>query len=334
MGSDLSPTARALRTLELLQERPGITADRLAERLGVTERAARRYVAILREADVPVTSTRGRYGGYRLGRGVRLPPLVFSPTEALGLVMAVLDGSHAASDDGEPVGAALGKLIRALPDGIGRPAATMRRHASAAPDRRSARPDPETTSVLVTSVAAARRVQVGYRGASGKPWEETVDPWAVVVRHGLWYLLCYSHRAGAVRTYRVDRVRSVTLTDESFDPPEDFDPVARLEQHLGTGWPYETRVVFEAPLADVARYVTPAMGALEPLDGGARCVLVGTTNNPAMYAGEWLAGFPFTFHVDGGPELRDAVAELAERLAAAVSRIITAPSGCKAASRP
>jgi predicted DNA-binding transcriptional regulator YafY len=63
----------------------------------VTERAVRRYVAILREAGIPVESTRGPYGGYRVGRGIRVPPLVFSAAEALGLVMAVLDGSHRTS---------------------------------------------------------------------------------------------------------------------------------------------------------------------------------------------------------------------------------------------
>ena len=114
--AETSPTARALLTLELLQGHPGITADRLASRLGVTERATRRYVAILREAGIPVSSVSGRAGGYRLGRGLRLPPLMFSPEEALGLVMAVLDGHHAASEPTQPVGSALGKLLRALPE--------------------------------------------------------------------------------------------------------------------------------------------------------------------------------------------------------------------------
>lgn len=98
MRTEPSPTGRALRALELLQLQPGITAGHLAEQLGVTDRAARRYVAMLREADIPVESTRGPHGGYRLGRGLRLPPLVFSAAEALGLVMAVLDGSHPAND--------------------------------------------------------------------------------------------------------------------------------------------------------------------------------------------------------------------------------------------
>ena len=153
-----SPTARALRTLEILQARPGTTADQLAARLGVTERAARRYVGILREAGIPVESSRGPYGGYRLGRGTRLPPVVFTEEQALGLVMAVLDGQPAAIDAEDLVGAALGKVIRALPESVGRQAAALRAYASAAPDRRSARPDPGTTSALVAAVADRRRV--------------------------------------------------------------------------------------------------------------------------------------------------------------------------------
>jgi predicted DNA-binding transcriptional regulator YafY len=312
-----SPTGRALRSLELLQAQPGITAAQLAAQLGVTERAARRYVAILREADIPVESTRGPYGGYRVGRGIRLPPLMFSAVEALGLVMAVLDGSHAAADD-DPVGAALGKIIRALPENVGRHAATMRQHACAAPDRGAIRPGTETTSALVAAVAAQCRVSIGYRSEAGRQWEEDVDPWAVVVRHGRWYLLCHSHRARAVRAYRIDRIQSVAAGGGQFRPPEDLDYVDLLEQHLGTGWEFETKVVFDAPYDEAARYVRPPMGRLERTSDGERCVLTGTTSNPAMYAREWLAAIPITFHVEGGPELRAAVAAVAERLTAAL----------------
>jgi predicted DNA-binding transcriptional regulator YafY len=131
-----------------------------------------RYVAILREANIPVESTRGPYGGYRVGRGIRLPPLLFAATEALDLVMAVLDGSHAAADADDPAGAALGKIIRVLPENVGRQAATMRRHASAAPDRGAVRPGTETTSALVDAIAAQRRVSIGYRSQSGRQWAE------------------------------------------------------------------------------------------------------------------------------------------------------------------
>jgi predicted DNA-binding transcriptional regulator YafY len=316
--SETSPTARALRTLEILQSLPGATAEDLAVRLGVTERAARRYVAILREAGVPVESVRGRYGGYTLGRGTRLPPVVFTQAEALGLVMAVLDGHpEAAADGDDQVGTALGKVIRALPAGVAREAATLREHASATPERRPARPDPATTSALVAAVAARRRVVVTYRSEAGNTWETEVDPWAVVVRHGRWYLLCHAHRAGAVRTYRVDRVLAVERRDVGFEPPADLDAVAALEENLGSGWEYPTRVVFDAPVADVAPWIRSPMGRLE--ESGDGCVLVGSTSNPTMYAAEWLAALPFAYRVEGGPELRAAVAEVAARLTAAVA---------------
>lgn len=318
MARDFSPTARALRTLEILQSRPGVTATELAERLGVTERAARRYVGILRAADIPIESTRGPYGGYRLGRGTRLPPVVFTEAEALGLVMAVLDGQPAAIDVGDLVGDALGKVIRALPDSVGRQAGALRSHASATPDPSPARADPAITIALVTAVAERRRVVITYRSETGSEWEGEVDPWAVVVRFGRWYLLCHSHRVDAIRTYRVDRVLAVAETTGAFEPPDDLDPVAALEEHLGIGWAYSTRVVFDAPSADVAPWIRPPMGRLEPC--GAGCALVGSTRNPVMYAQEWLASVPFAFRVEGGPELRDAVVTLATRLTAAIAR--------------
>ncbi len=259
VGSDLSPTGRALRALELLQARPGVSAAELAERLGVTERAARRYVAILREAGIEVESTRGPYGGYRLGRGTRLPPVWFTQTEALSLVMAVLDSGPG---DGE-VGPALDKVVRALPERVGREAATLRDHAATAPVRHPTRPDPATTTALVAAVAARRRVHLSYRAESGNAWEVEVDPWAVVVRHGRWYLLCHSHRADAIRTYRLDRIGSVEQRPESFEPPAGLDPVAELESNLGTGWEFTVRRAVRGTGGDG--------GALDPAaDGPAR----------------------------------------------------------------
>ena len=314
---EANPTARALRALQLLQDNPGTSAERLGERLGVSDRAARRYVAILREAGIPVESVRGPYGGYRLGRGVRLPPLVFSAAEALGLVMAVLDGRHAAADNEDPVGSGLGKIIRALPVHVGRQAATMREHARVVPDRWTS-PDPVITSALVEAVGERRQVRIGYRSAAGHSHSFDVDPWSVVVRYGRWYLLCFAHHADSVRTYRIDRVTAVGQGTEIFESPDGLDPVTVLEETLASGWEHDARVVLHAPMAEVAPYLRPTMGRLEPL-GDDRCVVTGSTSNPTMYAGEWLAGMPFEITVEGGPELRAAVAEVAAKMARSVA---------------
>lgn len=329
------PTARALLALELVQAGPGITADRLADKLGVSERAARRYIGILREAGIPVESLRGPYGGYRLGRGLRLPPLMFSAAEALGLVMAVLDGHHDASDPTDPVGSALGKIMRALPEPVAAQADAVRRATAPAPDRAAARPDPGTTTALVDACTHRRPVRIGYRSESGREWTTDVDPWAVVVRHGRWYLLCRTHSrsgdaspgsgsgaasgsgpgsGGAVRAYRIDRVRGVEQLAGTVDPPADLDPVAMLEEHLGVGWEYDVEIVIDAPVEVVGRRVSRVLGRLEAVDDHTTR-LVGSTGNPWWYA-EQLVAIPAPYRIVGCTELRQTAAAIGRRLLA------------------
>lgn len=315
MKADVSPTGRALLALQLIQGSPGITADRLADKLGVSDRAARRYVGILREAGIPIESTRGAYGGYRVGRGLRLPPLMFTADEALGLVMAVLDGHHDASDPADPVGSALGKLTRALPAPVAAQAEVVRRAAAPAPDRAAARPNPATTAALVQACSDQRRVRIDYRSEAGSQWTVEVEPWAVVVRHGRWYLLCRSCPNDARRAYRIDRVQAVAVLDETFTPPAGLDPIPMLEAHLAVGWEYEVEVIIDAPVERVWRCVPRVLGQLEPL-GAERARLVGSTSNPVWYA-EQLASIPAPYRIVTCPEVRQAARALGQRLLAA-----------------
>jgi predicted DNA-binding transcriptional regulator YafY len=314
---DASPTARALLALELVQGSPGISADRLGDKLGVSERAARRYIGILREAGIPIESVRGPAGGYRLGRGLRLPPLMFSAAEALGLVMAVLDGHHDAGDPADAVGSALSKIMRALPEPVAAQAEAVRRTTAPAPDRSAARPDPAITATLVQACSSRRLVRLDYRTEAGSEWVADVEPWAVVVRHGRWYLLCRLPARGATRAYRIDRVRAADLLDASFAPPAELDPVAMLEAHLAVGWEYEVEVVIDAPFARVARCVSRAIGRLESIDDHT-CRLVGSTSNPMWYA-EQLAAIPASYRIVRGDEIRKAARTIGERLLASAS---------------
>jgi predicted DNA-binding transcriptional regulator YafY len=242
---------------------------------------------------------------------------MFSATEALGLVMAVLDGHHDASDRSDPVGSALGKIVRALPEAVAAHAEAVRRTTAPAPDRAAVRPDPATTIALVKACSTHRQVRLDYHSESGSQWVTEVDPWAVVVRHGRWYLLCRSHKADALRAYRIDRVRDVEVLDDTFSPPADLDPVATLEDHLAVGWEYEVEVVIDAPFDAVARCLPRALGRLESLDAGTSR-LVATTSNPMWYA-EQLAAIPASYRIVKCPELQKAACVLGQRLLAAGS---------------
>jgi predicted DNA-binding transcriptional regulator YafY len=305
---DASPAARALLVLELIQNAPGITADRLADRLGLSDRAVRRHVGILREAGIPVESTRGRYGGYRIGRGMRLPPLMFTPTEALGLVMAVLEGHPASEDD--PVGQALGKIVRALPEPLARPADAVRR----IPARgwRVVVPDVEITALLVQATDSRNRVRLRYGIDEGRVWEIELDPWAVVVRHRRWYLLGWSHGKGARRVLRVDRVRRVEVLAATFETPPDLDALGAVEEQFSMGWKYDVEVVIDAPADECGHWLPRSLGRLEVVDD-ATTRLVATTDEPDWYAAQ-LANLPFAFRLVGSPELRAAMLALGRRL--------------------
>jgi predicted DNA-binding transcriptional regulator YafY len=326
---EISPTARALLALEAIQNIPGITAQRLGERLGVTERAARRYVAILREAGLPIESVSGPYGGYQVGYGMRLPPLTFSAAEAAGLVMAVLEGHRPAADPAELVGGALAKIIRVLPARVSalvRPirdvTATTGTSGNSDDAPAAARVSPELTTALFEACAAGRRLRLAYRLAgnadAGDRWVERemeVDPWAVILRHSRWYLLCWSHARDARRLLRVDRISSAAPLPDTFTPPPGLDPLRVLEEHLSQGWKFPVDVLIDAPPAEVAWWLPRSLGTLTPAgDGQTR--LLASTDTPDWYAGR-LAALPYAFQVKESAPLRDALAELGRRLLAA-----------------
>jgi predicted DNA-binding transcriptional regulator YafY len=158
-------------------------------------------------------------------------------------------------------------------------------------------------------------VEITYRPEEGTGWTSRVEPWAVVVRQGRWYLLSRRVSSGAMRTYRLDRVRGVTMLTDEFDLPADIDPVALLEANFAVGWEFPTEVEIAASAEQLAGWLPRSIGRLEPIDAD-HCRLVGSTSDPVWYA-EVVASIPAPFRVVSGPELRDAVRALGERLIAA-----------------
>ncbi|WP_329316032.1 YafY family transcriptional regulator [Streptomyces sp. NBC_01278] len=239
------PVARVLALLELLQSGGIRTVTELAGRLDVDERTVRRYVGHLIDLDVPVESVRGRYGGYRLAPGYRMPPLMLSDDEALAVLLGLVAGQRAglttATDTAS--GTAAAKIRRVLPERLRRRLdAVLRTLDFTAPP-----PDPtvapESTALLAIADAVDhhRPLSIRYTAADGRRSERTLHPHGVVAHSGKWYITALDLTAGEDRTFRLDRITAVTTLPGSFEPPAGLAPAERLLTALATA-PYRHEV--------------------------------------------------------------------------------------------
>lgn len=114
-----SPTTRLLTILELLQARQQLSGAELAARLEVDRRTVRRYITMLHDLGIPIEATPGRYGGYRLRPGYKIPPLIFNEDEAAALVIGLLAARRIGLANATPaVEGALAKIERVLPPAV------------------------------------------------------------------------------------------------------------------------------------------------------------------------------------------------------------------------
>ncbi|WP_067891352.1 helix-turn-helix transcriptional regulator [Actinomadura chibensis] len=312
------PAARVLALLEILQDRDLVPADELARRLDVDARAVRRYVTALREMDVPVESVRGRYGGYRLARGVRLPPLMLGDDEAVAVAVALATGGRREQPgEPDPADRALVKLNRVLPAPLRRrvTALTAATAATAGPPS----PEPHLALTLAAAVHARRTVRIEHtRGA------REVDPYGLVVHAGRWYLVGHDHLRAAVRMYRLDRIGAAAELPGRFTPPEDFDPVAHVLRALTLdAWTHRTEVWLDTDLRTARDHLPATFGDLRACPGGGVLLVSGAENLPGM--ARVLSGLPWPFTVRSPPELVTALADHVAALTEAVSRSRPAP---------
>ncbi len=314
----LETSARLLRLLSLLQSRRDWTGAELAARAGVGLRTLRRDIGRLRDLGYPVDATPGAAGGYRLGVGAALPPLLLDDEEAVAVAISLhtaTTGSVAGLE--ETALRALTKLQQMLPSRIryrvsAFHAATV---ALAAPGSAPDRVDPD----LLTAVAAAcrdrRRLRIRYPGRDSVTTRE-VEPYQLVHTPRRWYLLAWDPGRGDWRTFRVDRIQGpLGPPGARFTPrplPAD-DVAAYVSQSIASApYRYQARILFRAPLADVARLSSPVAGRLEAA-GPDACILHTGSNSLdelALHVG--LKGFEF--EVLDPPELVGVLRSLAERL--------------------
>jgi predicted DNA-binding transcriptional regulator YafY len=324
------PAARVLGTLELLQAHGRLSGAEIARRLGVHPRTVRRYLEVLEQLGIPVTSERGRDGGYGLVAGFKLPPMMFTDEEALALSLGLAAARGlglSATTSG--LGSARAKLERVMPAGLRRRLRaadeTMALELPArGPAAEPGRPgvEPRHLAQLSEAIQSQRAAWIEYRAADGATSERRVDPYGLAFRGGCWYLAGHCHLRGGVRHFRLDRIRSLRRLDARFERPADFDALAELTSaiaRLPRAWSAEIRL--ETDLATAKRELAPTLGRLEPLAperrGGDANVLLSVQTDDLDWLARELARIPFGFGIRHPPALRAALARHARRLGAA-----------------
>jgi predicted DNA-binding transcriptional regulator YafY len=316
----LETSARLLRLLSLLQARPTWTADELAERLEVTDRTVRRDVARLRGLGYPVDAEAGPLGGYSLGRGGSLPPLLLDDDEAVAVAVglrAAADGSVSGLDDATV--SALAKLDQVLP---ARLAERVRAVHDVTASLSGRDPDSVEASVLVELAQACRgglRVRLGYADRAGRAGERRVDPYRLVRSGPRWYLVAHDVDRDDWRTFRVDRVTSVDVTRQSGDLASLGtlpDPVELVARGMAVA-PFPARVRLRVPmgLAAAVALIPRTVGVHTPDGDDATIVEVGGGSVEGLTG--WVLRLGTPVEVLDPPEVRAGVAAAARALAAA-----------------
>jgi predicted DNA-binding transcriptional regulator YafY len=328
------PASRILAMLEVLQAHRRISGRDLAARLAVDERTVRRYASTLADLGIPVTAERGRYGGYRLMPGFKLPPLMLTDDEAVAVVLGLLAADRLGlSTEAPATAAAEAKIARVLPPALADRLAALRaslgftlprdppgREVAAERDTPdSVRPATDTVLMLGAATRAHERVTLTYRGRTGETTRRDFDPYGLVFHKGRWYAVGQDHRRAEIRSFRLDRIQTAEPSGATFDPPDGFDAVAHLNrQWAGLPWLWEVEVLIEADVAQVRRRVPESVADVTEAAGGVllRCRAQRLDGMAQMLSG---LGWPFT--VVRPDELRAALVEHAARLTGYAARV-------------
>jgi predicted DNA-binding transcriptional regulator YafY len=311
-----------LALLELLQTGGTHTVASLATRLGVDERTLRRYAQHLTDLGIPIESRRGRYGGYRLAPGYKLPPLMLTDDEAVAVVLGLVAGRRTGLVTAAAAAAdsASAKVRRVLPVELGRRLDALLSAAGFTSPDWSAHP-PGTTVLLVLAEAARRRrpVTITYTSWRGGGSARRVEPYGLVFHSGRWYVTGFDDRRGEVRTFRLDRIAEATLEEGSFEVPADFDPVARVLAGIAdVPYPHEAAVLLHTTVADVRTKLPATVATLTETERGVRMVLRGNTLRWAAAVLAWLG---CDFEIEYPDELRAEVTALADRLSRCAKQV-------------
>lgn len=310
------PTARVLAVLEILQEGGVHAVNDLAARLGVDERTARRYVSHLIDLEIPVESVRGRYGGYRLAAGFRMPPLMLTDEEALAVLLGLIAGRRAGlvATSAAAVQGAIAKLRRVLPRQLaGRLDALLETITFTGPAQAVISGETQVMIQLAEAARDHRAVEIAYTDREEHHTERVVHPYGIVAHHNRWYLTGLDSASNQIRSFRLDRIARLTQRDYTFDMPADFDPSAHLLADLaGTPWRHQISLRVCGTTDDVARRLPSGLASIEVIDE--QWVRVRLRAERLDWVPGVLAGIGLPLVIEEPDELKDAARKLAAAL--------------------
>lgn len=308
-----SPAARLLQMLSLFTSRPQWTGNELADRMGITTRTVRRDIAQLREIGYPIEADAGRAGGYRLGVGGRLPPLLLTDDEAVAVAVGLRAAtSRGVAGDDEAAVAAMAKLEQVLPPALRERVAALRDVTVLVRERGEPLVDPDVLVTIAQGCRRAERLRFEYRAGDGAETSRRVEPYGLVNMIRRWYAVVYDLDRDDWRTFRVDRMSGVELTGHTFerraDPDVEGMVLAGMSRH-----PYDVHaeVLLHTSREAAVREIPRSVGEIEDTDDGP--VLHISANEPDWIA-RYLAGLPFEVEVRAPAELRDEIRRIGERL--------------------
>lgn len=315
-------TERVLRLLGLFETRSVWTGPELVELLGVTTRTLRRDVGRLRDLGYPIEATRGVGGGYRLGAGGRMPPLLLEEDEVVAVTVALRVGAQGISAIGEPAVRALTKLDQVMPP-------RLRGEVAALADATALLPgftDEVDTGVLVVLAHAIRdhvRARFGYTARSGEHVDRDVEPYRLVATGRRWYLLAWDLRREDWRTFRLDRMAGVRASTFRFAPRPAPDAVEHVQRAIRrTGDAHHARVRLTADVETVRRRIPEPYGESTEVSPGVTEVVSSSDDLDQLARHLTMAAFDVGARLEvlDPPELVEAIEVFTARVAAVARR--------------
>lgn len=307
------PTTRVLTLLEMLQAREVTGGAELARALEVDRRTLRRYIVMLEELGIPIVTTQGRYGGYQVVPGFKLPPMIFSDEEALALAVGLMAARGLGLAQSMPaLATARAKLERVFPAKLKSRLRAVDESVALEFSRPATVIDQQVLGLLCAATQERHRVRMAYQSQKDEQTEREFDPYGLVYRAGRWYIVGWCHLRRGLRSFRLDRVVSASSSADTFERPANFDALAYLRQSIATiPRAHSVEVLLETDLASAQKCVVPYVGVLECVDDG---VLLRAQADNLDWIARELARLPFDFRVRSPSALRAEIVKIGKRL--------------------